>query len=118
MPFFFVVSGVRFDLDSLLAEPGRLALIPVFLLLFLLVRGLPTLLLHRHDLPPAERRPLALLASSALPLVVVITGIGVDEDVIEPSVAAAMVAAGMLSVLVFPLRALAGLRRADAKTFR
>lgn len=110
IPFFFVVSGVRFDLRSLLGDPASLLLIPCCLLLFLLVRGVPTFLLHRRDLPPHEQRALALFASSALPLVVVITGIGVDAGQMAPSTAAAMVAAGMLSVLIFPLLALRSLQ--------
>jgi Kef-type K+ transport system membrane component KefB len=110
VPFFFVVSGMRFDLKSLVSKPSALLLIPGCLLLFLLIRGLPTFLLHRRDLPAHQQQALALLASSALPLVVVITNIGVEDGRLAPSTAAAMVAAGMLSVLVYPLLALGRLR--------
>ncbi|MBO2455149.1 cation:proton antiporter [Actinomadura barringtoniae] len=123
VPFFFVVSGMRLDLAALAEDPWDLALIPLFLLLFLVVRGGPTMLLHRRDLPSGERRALSLLASSALPLVVVITTLGVEEHNLKPSIAAALVCAGMLSVLIFPLVALrlreysvrgAGLESGDA----
>jgi Kef-type K+ transport system membrane component KefB len=106
VPFFFVVSGIRMDLGALGEDLWALALIPVFLVLFLVVRGVPTFLLHRRDLPQGERRSLALLASAALPLVVVITTLGVQEHGLKASTAAALVCAGMLSVLIFPLLAL------------
>ncbi|WP_344831458.1 cation:proton antiporter [Actinocorallia longicatena] len=110
IPFFFVMSGVKFDLEALIDEPVTLLTIPVVLVLFLLVRGAPTHLLNRDD---PRRVPLALFASSALPLVVVITGIGVDSGDLKPSIAAAMIAAGMLSVLIYPLIALKRLRVAS-----
>ncbi|MFC7343407.1 cation:proton antiporter [Saccharopolyspora griseoalba] len=106
VPIFFVVSGMRFDLRSLLAEPSALALLPLFLVLFLLVRGFPVLLVHRRDLPVRPRFSLALLGSSALPMVVVITTIGTRTHQLPASTASALVGAGMLSVLIFPLIAL------------
>ncbi|NUR82827.1 MAG: cation:proton antiporter [Nonomuraea sp.] len=117
VPFFFVVSGVKLDIKSMIADPGSMVLIPVFFLLFLLVRGLPTYLLHRGDtdLRPGESRALALFASAALPLVVVITSTGVEAGVLDPATAAAMVTAGVVSVLVYPLVALRLYRSADQK---
>jgi Kef-type K+ transport system membrane component KefB len=103
IPLFFVVSGVRFDLVSLVEDPSRWLVVPLGLLLFLVVRGLPTLVAHRRVLPPPDRRALALYAATALPLVVVITSIGVDSHDLSSATAAALVAAGMLSVLLFPL---------------
>jgi Kef-type K+ transport system membrane component KefB len=107
VPFFFVMSGVKLDLKALLASPADAATIPVFLVLFLLVRGLPTLVLYRNDsLAKTGRNALALFASTQLPMVVVITSIGVQTGAIKASTAAALVTAGMLSVLIFPLIAL------------
>lgn len=107
VPIFFVVSGMKFDLDALLDEPTTILRVPVFLALFLLVRGLPTLVGYRRDLDAPDRRALAFFASTALPLVVVITGIGLDTGRMLPENAAALVGAGMVSVLVFPLVAFA-----------
>lgn len=107
VPFFFVMSGVKLDLKALAASPAVIGTIPVFLLLFLLIRGLPTLVLHRADsLAKSGRNALALFASTQLPMVVVITNIGVQVGAIKTSTAAALVTAGMLSVLIFPLLAL------------
>lgn len=103
IPLFFVVSGVQFDLDALLSSTRALLLMPVFLVLFLFVRALPTWLLHRREL--AERQPVALglFAATALPLVVVITSIGVDEGALMPATAASLVGAAMISVLILPV---------------
>ena len=43
IPFFFVTSGIAFDLDSLISSAGALLKLPLFLGLFLVVRGLPVL---------------------------------------------------------------------------
>lgn len=106
IPIFFVMSGVRFDVDALLAEPSTLLLVPVFLLFFLLVRGSPTVLLQRAALGTRPAVALGLLAATALPLIVVITDIARDEGVLGAGTASALVAAGMLSVLIFPTVAL------------
>ncbi|NEB79563.1 cation:proton antiporter [Streptomyces sp. SID14478] len=103
VPIFFVVTGIEFDLKALLDGGRALLLLPVFLLLFLVVRGLPVYALAPGDLGVRDRRALALFASTALPLVVAITTIGVDAGVLATDDAAALVGAAMVSVLVFPL---------------
>ena len=80
--------------------------LPLFVLLFLVVRGLPAWLLSRHVLPEASRRALALLSATQLPLTVAITTLGLQQQQMRPSTAAAMVGAGMVSVFIFPLLAL------------
>lgn len=103
VPLFFVVTGIEFDLKALLGGGRVLLLLPVFLLLFLVVRGLPMWLLAPKDLGRSDRSALVLFGSTALPLVVAITTLGVQDGKVEPGEAAALVGAGMLSVLVFPL---------------
>ncbi|MDT9689130.1 cation:proton antiporter [Streptomyces sp. P9(2023)] len=106
VPVFFVVTGIEFDLDSLLDGGRTLLLLPLFLLLFLVVRGGPVRFLAPGDLSAKERRALVLYESTALPLVVAITTIGVDDKVLSAGEAAALVGAAMLSVLIFPIVAL------------
>lgn len=72
IPFFFVTTGVRFDLDALLASPAALALLAVGLASFLLVRGLPVGWAFRATLPRRQLAGLGLYASTTLPLVVVV----------------------------------------------
>ncbi|MFE2168006.1 cation:proton antiporter [Streptomyces sp. NPDC059447] len=103
VPVFFVVTGIEFDLKALLAGGRELLLLPLFLLLFLVVRGLPIRLLAPGDLRGSDRSALVLFGSTALPLVVAITTLGVQDGKVTPGEAAALVGAGMVSVLVFPL---------------
>lgn len=103
IPVFFIVSGVNFDLDSLLGSTSAMVKVPIFLGLMLLVRGAPALFVYKRLLATRERASLMLLQATALPLLVVITQIGLDTDRMKPENAAALVGAGMVSVLVFPL---------------
>jgi hypothetical protein len=91
-------------------------LVPVFALLFLLTRGVPTWAFFRSILSKAQTSALAILASTGLPLIVVITTIGVDEHRMKPQNAAALVAAGMLSVLVYPIVGMRRLQNDPAST--
>ena len=114
IPFFFVVSGVKFDLSALTDEPLRLLELPLFLACFLLVRGLPALLLYRSELDLRGRRALAFFSATELPLVVAITTIAVEQDHMRASTAASLVGAAILSTTIFPLVGLA-LRRGAAE---
>jgi Kef-type K+ transport system membrane component KefB len=113
IPFFFVTSGMALELAALTSSVGALLKLPLFLGLFLVVRGLPALVLYRRELASNERVALALFSATELPLVVAITHIGVEHGHMRPSTAAALVGAGVLSVLIFPAAALA-LRRPAA----
>ena len=109
IPIFFIATGLTFDVDALLSDASTIALVPAFALLFLVVRGVPTWLLHRGALERRERLALALMAASALPLVVAITEIATERGTLGEAEAVALVGAGMLSLLAFPLLALARL---------
>jgi hypothetical protein len=102
-----------YDLDALFSNAESLILVPGFALLFLLGRGLPAMLLYRDELSRNDRISLALFSAAALPLLVAITQIGLDTGTMRPEVAVSLVGAGMLSVLVYPLLALARHRRAE-----
>lgn len=111
VPIFFVVSGTRIDLASLFENPTTLLAVPGFLLLMLIVRAIPTFLCYRKGLERRQRRALAVMSATGLPLIVVITTIAVDNGYITSADAAAMVAAGMLSVVILPAVSIALLGR-------
>lgn len=102
VPIFFIVSGMSLELSTFSRHPLALALIPAYFALLLVVRGLPVLLVYRGALPKRQRTGLALMAATGLPLIVVITTIGQADGFISAQNAAALVSAGMLSVLVLP----------------
>ena len=104
IPFFFVTSGMEFDLDALTSNPDALLDLPMFLALFLVVRGAPALLLYRSALRATrDRLSLGLFSATQLPLVVAITTIAVDGGHMRSSTAAALVGAAILSALIFPV---------------
>ena len=107
IPFFFVVSGMRLDVDALFASVGSVAKMGIFFVLFLVVRGTPAMLLYRRVLPlRQDREALALFTATQLPLVVAITTVAVDGGHMRSSTAAALVGAGALSTLAGPLHGL------------
>jgi Kef-type K+ transport system membrane component KefB len=114
IPIFFVVSGMQFDLHVFIQHPKSLWRVPLFLALMLLARGAPVYLLYRKVLAPPEWFPMALLSATGLPLIVVITSIATSEGKMLPINAASLVAAGMLSVLLFPALGLWRLRRSSS----
>jgi Kef-type K+ transport system membrane component KefB len=99
IPVFFAFSGMNLDLGSIAKSPLRLV---VFFVLLLAVRGLPAMFLYRHQLDRSERLQMVLLTATALPLLVALTEIGLSTGEMLPANAAALVGAGVLSVLVFP----------------
>lgn len=113
VPVFFVYTGVTFDLASLLGDPRDALLVPVFLILLLVVRGLPSMLSAPPGSSGRERVAMVFLGATGLPIIVAVTSIGVAEGILRPGLAAALVGAGMLSVLLYPLvgMALQGARR-------
>ncbi|HWO16342.1 MAG TPA: cation:proton antiporter [Solirubrobacterales bacterium] len=106
VPFFFVTSGIAFDLDALGSVTAMLKLL-MFFGLFLVVRGVPALLLYRGVLAARDRAALAFYSATELPLVVAITTIAMDTGNMKSSTAAGLVGAAMLSTLVFPFVAMA-----------
>jgi Kef-type K+ transport system membrane component KefB len=106
IPFFFVTSGMEFDVKAL-DNPEALGKMALFVALFLIVRGTPALLLYRKEIPAMrDRVALAFFTSTQLPLVVAITSIAVEQGHMHSSTAAGLVGAAIISTLVFPLVAL------------
>ena len=103
IPFFFVTSGMRFDLDALTGSTEALLEVLLFLALFLVVRGTPALLLYRGVLAARDRLSLAFFCATELPLVVAITTVAVDQGHMKSDKAAGLVGAAIISTLVYPL---------------
>src|SRR5919199_798765 len=110
VPFFFVSTGIKLDVASLFHSGSALSRVPLFLAALLVVRGLPALLYR----PLAERGSQlvagALLQATSLSIPVVAGQIGVDLGLIRPTNYVALVTAGLISVIVFPLVSLTLLR--------
>jgi Kef-type K+ transport system membrane component KefB len=111
IPLFFVASGMTLDVRSIAEAPGRLL---SFFVLLLVIRGVPSLFLYRRDLPAVQRTQMMFLTATALPLLVALAEIGLRNGTMLRENAAALVGAGALSVLVYPMAAVAIERRRRA----
>lgn len=102
-PFFFVGTGIKFDVPALFANLTTMLLVPTFLLLFLFIRGAPIYLLYRKAIAHGQRLPFALASAvPSLSIIVVITDIGVKAKTINHDIASAIIGAALLSVMLFP----------------
>jgi Kef-type K+ transport system membrane component KefB len=102
VPIFFVTSGARMDVGALFADPRTFAIVPVFALLMLAARGIPAFLFYRADLTLPGQAALALHSGTQLTLVVAIAAVAVERELMPGGHGAALVVAGMLTVLAFP----------------
>jgi len=110
IPVFFVASGMNLDVKSIIEAPLRLL---VFFVLLLVVRGLPSLFVYRRALSMTQRVQMMFITATTLPLLVALAEIGLRNGTMLPQNAAALVGAGVLSVIVYPAVAVAiGARRA------
>jgi Kef-type K+ transport system membrane component KefB len=115
IPVFFVASGVRLDLQGLVAEPSALLRVPVLLLALLLVRGVPALL-YARTLGWPKTLAAGLLQATSLPFLVTAATIGIEVGTISPTTGAALVCAGLLSMVLFPSLAVSRLRERSSGT--
>jgi Kef-type K+ transport system membrane component KefB len=110
IPVFFVASGVRFDLAALTSSASTLIMVPIFLAALVVVRGIPAVL-YRRRLGARRAAIAGLMQSTSLPFIVAATAIGQELGLVDAAGSAALIGAGLLSVLLFPLIALTLLRR-------
>ena len=110
IPIFFIASGMGIDLKAISQDPLRV--LALFVLL-LVVRGLPSMLVYRHDLEHRQRVEMTFITATSLPLLIALADIGQQDGVMLPATAAALVGAGVLSVLIYPLIAVGLFRSRD-----
>jgi Kef-type K+ transport system membrane component KefB len=110
VPFFFVSTGIKLDVTSLFHSSAALARVPLFLAALLVVRVIPALLYRPFAERGSQLLAGGLLQATSLSIPVVAGQIGVDLGLIRPTNYVALVAAGLLSVIVFPLVSLTLLR--------
>ncbi|MGR0317975.1 cation:proton antiporter [Agromyces sp. ZXT2-3] len=115
VPVFFIYTGVTFDLEALAADARTLALLPLFTILLLVVRGIPSALLAPPGSTLPERISTGLFGATGLPIIVAVTTIGVEAGDMDAGTASALVGAGLLSLLLFPLAAIATVRHGSRR---
>ncbi len=105
IPVFFVSTGAGLDTSALFASTRAIVLVPVFLVTLLVVRGVPAALYVRA-VGRTRARAAGFMQATSLTFIVVATVIGVETGHQRPSTAAALVVAGLLSVIIYPPTAL------------
>lgn len=106
VPIFFIYTGVMFDLKELTSDLGTLVLLPLFAVLLLVTRGMPAQIAAPAGSSIRDRAALGLFTATGLPIIAAVTAIGVEQQVMSGGLAAALVGAGMLSALLYPLAAM------------
>lgn len=117
IPVFFVTSGAKINLASVLDQPIALV---VFIVTLLLVRAVPiyfSLSTDRRtrDISSHNRLTIALYCTTALPIIVAVTSVAVKSDALTQEFAGVLVAAGAITVFLMPLLASITYRVADVK---
>ncbi len=101
IPFFFVGSGMDFNLGALFSSVSAFIRLPLFVLAVLIVRGLPALM-YRSRFATRRTAAAGLLQATSLSFIVVATQIGLTLKIMYPATATALVGAGLITVMVFP----------------
>ncbi len=104
IPIFFIAAGMKFEVSALWSAPLAPVQIALLLGLLVLVRGAPVFL-YKKELKDDEKLPFAFYSATGLPLIVIISEIGVSSGLMPPDRGAILVSAGMISVLLFPILA-------------
>ena len=88
-------------------------MVPIFLAALMAVRGLPALL-YRRVVDRRHTVVAGLMQATSLPFIVAATAIGQNLGLITAAEGAALIGAGLLSVLLFPAIGLSLLKRGEA----
>jgi Kef-type K+ transport system membrane component KefB len=101
VPVFLVSSGLRFDVADLVRAPSDVGRIFALLAVLLIARGVPALL-YRRFLSWRETAAAGLLQSTNLSFILVAVAVGRELGAITASGGDGLIAAGLLSALIFP----------------
>jgi Kef-type K+ transport system membrane component KefB len=115
IPIFFVATGIQFNLSALFASASTIALLPIFLVALLIVHGVSAIL-YRPLVGNRRFVVAGLLQSVSLPFIVAASQIGMELGLLSRATGAALITAGLLSVVLFPIMALTLLRRGEVKS--
>jgi len=110
IPAFFVMTGADFQLDTLFGSTRAMIIVPLTVIAFLVVRGLPVLLGYRA-FGQTMRWRLALVASTQLPLVATLMGRFIEGGQVPQDIATAIIGGSVLTVAIFPILAFANMEK-------
>jgi Kef-type K+ transport system membrane component KefB len=117
IPLFFVVSGTAIDFSAVAKLP---ILLIIFIIALIAVRAVPVFVSMSTDketksMSPSSRLSVAFYCTTALPLIVAITSLSVNNGIMNSDIASVLVAAGAVTVFLMPLLAAVCQKVADVK---
>lgn len=102
IPVFFIMVGVRFNLDALLQNPEALLLLPAFVIGAVLVKLIPALL-FRWSFGWRAAMASGILLSTRMSLIIAVGAIGVTLGIMSDSVNADIILLAIIMVTFGPL---------------
>jgi len=102
VPLFFVVVGVQFDLNAIIAEPNAWILLPILLIGAFVIKLLSSLV-FRFSFSWRETLSAGLLLSARLSLIIAASSIGLRMGAISESTNAAIILIAALTATIAPL---------------
>jgi Kef-type K+ transport system membrane component KefB len=111
IPIFFIMVGANFDIQSLLADPASLVLVPVLVAFAFVVKVVPSLMLKSFF---GKKNAIAagFLLSSRLSLIIAASAIGLRLGVISPEINTAIILVAIVTCITSP--AIYGMLRREA----
>jgi CPA2 family monovalent cation:H+ antiporter-2 len=102
IPYFFILTGVKLDIPSLLSSPKTLVLIPIFFICFILAK-MTTYFGLRLRFKEKNALAGAFLSSTTITLVLAVLTVAENLKVINAQQSGAFLIAGILTCIVGPL---------------
>ncbi|MDO4910554.1 MAG: cation:proton antiporter [Corynebacterium sp.] len=108
IPVFFITSGMAIHVEAVISKPLILIIAVIGIGI---ARGLPIFLAERTGRTDSgvvglrDQVQLSLYSATGLPIIVAVTELAVQRELIDESSAALLVSAGACTVLIFPLLA-------------
>lgn len=102
IPFFFVITGVKLNIPSLLTSPDTVILIPLFFLAFMLVK-VPAYFGFKTSFSKRNSRAGVMLSSTTITLVLATLAVAEQLKAINSQQSGAFILAGILTCIFGPM---------------
>lgn len=102
IPYFFILTGVKLNIPSLLASPKTLILIPLFFLAFIIAK-LPTYFGFKTSFTKQNSQAATMLSTTTITLVLATLTVAQQLHAINSQQAGAFILAGILTCVLGPL---------------
>ncbi len=106
IPVFFIATGAKLDIRAVVTHERTALLVPLFLFCIVVARGLPASALLIRELSVRGALAAGSLQATSLTFPIIVATLGTSLHFLSAPTAAALIAAGLLSVILLPAVAL------------